>query len=363
MTGQTTQLLTSNVASALNVTTATATALSALTNSFSALVASVSGNTALITTEQTARANADGALATAITTLTANGPTGYAAVVSSASASASAITGLQANYTLKVDTSGHVAGMTLASGGSGSSVVFLADKFAFVRADGSGGTVNVMTEQTIGGVNYFGLNGNVIVKGTVIADALAVTDLSSIRADLGTVTAGRAQNTDNSNFIDFNATLTSPFLKVGSNVTINADGSGVFSRVVLSAPNVVYTNTFDGISLAPNQWARIYIETVSASSAALVATGYPNYFYGDTGQIAAGGRFIMEHRIISAAGFGGHSTNYPTDSDGALFLDAGSSGYSRTINGGVYVDIRFIPVAGYAASITITNFHIDVLRT
>ena len=239
VTGQTTQLLTANIASALNVTTATATAVSALTTSFSALVASVSGNTALITTEQTARANADGALATAITTLTASGPTGYAAVVSSASASALAITGLQAQYVLKVDTNTHVAGMTLASGGSGSSVVFLADKFAFVAPDGSGTPKYVMTVGNIGGVSTFGMNGNMIVDGSIVAQSLAVTSLSSVTANLGTVTAGRAQNADNTNFVDFNATGTSPFLQIGSNVTIDAAGNATFNGPVISRNQVV----------------------------------------------------------------------------------------------------------------------------
>ena len=250
VTGQATQLLTANVASAVSFATATATAVSALTTSFSALVASVSGNTALITTEQTARANADGALAQAITTLTASGPTGYAAVSTAALASVSAISGLQAQYVLKVDTNGHSAGMTLASGGTGSAVVFLADKFAFVAPDGTGTPKNVMTVGTIGGVSTFGFNGNAIVDGTIVAQALAATNLSAIRADLGTVTAGRAQNAANTNFIDFNATGTNPFLQVGSNIALNADGSGVFARSLVSAPLLVASGTCGDTTLA-----------------------------------------------------------------------------------------------------------------
>lgn len=53
----------------------------------------------------------------------------------------------------------------------------------------------------VAGVPTVGINGNLLVDGTILADALAVNlPLSAITADLGTVTAGRIQSASGSSF-------------------------------------------------------------------------------------------------------------------------------------------------------------------
>jgi Putative phage tail protein/Domain of unknown function (DUF1983) len=301
-----------NGAAIISEATARANADSALASSISTLTATVSTNLATLTTEQTTRANADSALSTAITTLTANGPTGYAAVVSSASASASAITGLQAQYVLKVDVNGHTAGMQLASGSGGSSVIFLADKFAFVAPDGSGAPKNVMVLGNIGGVATFGMNGNMIVDGTIVAQSLAVTSLSSVTANLGTVTAGRAQNASNTNFVDFNATGSSIFMQVGSNVSIDAAGNATFNGIILSRNMLVATGSIGGgasingysaivdTGVSVGAWGstETYVCVVSPDSGV-----YGSYttFYGTYPEIRSTGKLIHTWRWATAS--------------------------------------------------------------
>ena len=291
-TGQTTNALTASVAIATQSIKTTADAVAAQSTSFAALVSTVSGALASIVTEQTTRATADAANATSITTVQARLDSGdYAAVKSSATASASAITGLQAQYTLQVQTyTGgvlHVAGLQLASGSGGTSMIFLADKFAFVAPDGSGTPKNVMVVGNVGGVSTFGFNGNMIVDGTVVAQALSVTTLSAITANLGTITAGRAQNAGNTNFIDFNATGTAPFMVAGSNANIDAAGNAVFNSITISRQLSVATGTTSALagsySISPGSgWTLL--------RSASVDTGY-----------AAGAWWTASDRVYTAA--------------------------------------------------------------
>ena len=299
------------------VDSAIASSSSSLTTAYQAadtatLAAAATATTASITSYAYSKSAVDGAISSAVTTLMASGPTGYAAVVSSASASASAITGLQANYTLKVDTSGHVAGMTLASGGSSSAVVFLADKFAFVAPDGSGTPKYVMTVGNIGGVSTFGLDGNMVIDGTIVARSLSVTTLSAITANLGTITAGRAQNASNTNFVDFSATGSSIFMQIGSNVSIDAAGNATFNGVVLSRNMLVATGfvgagaSIDGYSaivdtgVAVAAWAstETYVCVVSPNSG---VSGSYTSFSGTYPEIRSTGKLIHTWRWSGAS--------------------------------------------------------------
>jgi hypothetical protein len=169
-----------------------ASADSALASTISTLAATVSGHTSSISSEISTRASADSALASSISTLSATVGTNTSAIASvqvTATASASSITGLMAQYVLKVDTGGNVAGMQLASGSGGTSVVFLADKFAFVAPDGSGTPKQVMVVGNVNGTSTFGLDGNMIVDGSISANAVAARSISAGKIAVGALTA------------------------------------------------------------------------------------------------------------------------------------------------------------------------------
>ena len=93
-----------------------------------------------------------------------------------------------------------------------------------------------------------------IAAGSITASKLNVSSLSAITANLGTITAGLAQNAAGTNYINFNATGTSSFLKVGSNVDIKADGSGYFARSVVSEPDIVAYGTYSCDSGWSGSW-------------------------------------------------------------------------------------------------------------
>ncbi|MDD5247812.1 MAG: phage tail protein [Rhodocyclaceae bacterium] len=215
------------------------------------LAAQVGQTAAALDAESAARATADGAQASMIDTLTARLNTGdYAAVKTQAIATADALGGVSAEWGVQVQTMADgtraVAGLTLLAGTDGESVfAVVADKLVIYQPDGTGVPKQIVTLGTINGAAALGLDGNLIVDGSVTAKALSVTNLSAIKADLGTVTAGRAQNAANTNYIDFNATGAAPFLKVGSNVTINADGSATLTGVVLSRQLAVGSGSYN----------------------------------------------------------------------------------------------------------------------
>lgn len=248
----------------------------------------IAANTAAISNEATARASADSANASSISNVQARLDTGdFAAVKTQSSANASAIGGMQAKWTVQVQTTKDgkyaAAGIALMSGGGQQSTfAVLADRFVVYRPDGTGSPQQVMSMGYVNGAYTLGLIGNLIIDGTiggrsltagsVTADKMNVTRLSAVSGDLGTITAGIAQNASGSNYVNFNATGSAPFIRVGNNISLNADGSGYFSRTVISAPNVVASGT-----VAVNSGQVGYVSNVNQDGS--VTGGYVGYDY------------------------------------------------------------------------------------
>ena len=80
----------------------------------------------------------------------------------------------------------------------------LADKFIVVHPSADGTTIQAFTVGNVGGVSTVGINGNLMVDGSIAASRLSVSTLSSITANIGTVTAGVIQSSDGLFQIDLN---------------------------------------------------------------------------------------------------------------------------------------------------------------
>jgi hypothetical protein len=162
-------------------TTSLATRLSGLDANFGT-------NAAAIVTEQTTRANADTSLASSITTLTTtvNGNT------ASIATNATTVSGLSAQYTVKVDVNGRVAGFGLAStvinAVPTSAFVVIANQFSIVDPGATGNTPIVPFIVT-GGVVFM---QNVVITNAVIQNA-AIT-----QAKIANLAVGTGQIIDNS---------------------------------------------------------------------------------------------------------------------------------------------------------------------
>lgn len=155
--------------------------------------------TASVTTEATARASADSALASSISTVstTLNG------VSTTVTSHTSSINGLNAQWGISIDVNDKVIGRTRLDGGAtGSTFAVLADKFIITHPTSSTTEIQAFIVGLVDGVSTVGINGDLLVDGTIVARHLDVSTLSSITADIGEVTAGVIRSSDSKFVID-----------------------------------------------------------------------------------------------------------------------------------------------------------------
>ncbi len=113
------------------------------------------------------------------------------------------VTEISAKYTIELNVSNQVTGIVQLSGdASGSTFDVLADNFRIAHPTSASTVATVFQSGISEGNPYVGINGAVVVDGTVSASALDVDTLSAISADIGTVTAGVVQSSDGSMVID-----------------------------------------------------------------------------------------------------------------------------------------------------------------
>jgi predicted phage tail protein len=233
-------------------------------------------------------------------TLVARLDTGdYATVKEQSAASADTLTNMSSKWGVQVETMTDgvkaIAGLQLVAGeGTESTVAVMADKFAVYQADGTGGPMFAIG--TVGGVATMGFKGSLLLDDSVAADKLNVTALSSVTADLGEITAGKARNAGGSNVVDFNATGSQPFIKVGNNVTIDASGNATFAGVIISRDMVRASGVGDLI-YAP--WTGGYGEL----DWVVIDTGIPITSWSlDTPYVAIGGTVAAGEGIKTFTG-------------------------------------------------------------
>ncbi len=88
---------------------------------------------------------------------------------------------------------------------SESTFAVLADKFVIVHPSTNGTTITAFIAGLVNGVPTVGINGDLLVDGTILARSLNVATLSAIAADVGTLTAGLIQSADGKMQIDLDA--------------------------------------------------------------------------------------------------------------------------------------------------------------
>lgn len=180
------------LSSSLATTNATvSTNQTTVAGQISALSAQDATLAAAITAGDNANASSITALASTVTTVQtqANGNT------TSISTIQSSLNGTQARWGVVINANGQVTGLIRLDGGStGSTFTVVADKFVVAHPSSPGTTQVVFVAGNINGVSGVGINGNVLIDGSILARHLSVGTLSAIAADLGTVTAGLIRN-------------------------------------------------------------------------------------------------------------------------------------------------------------------------
>jgi hypothetical protein len=114
------------------------------------------------------------------------------------------VDGIEAQWGVTINTNGQVTGLVrLDSDAIQSTFTVLADRFIVANPATPANQIQLFTTGTIDGVtNQVGVNALFIIDGTILARHIAVDSLSSITADIGTVTAGKLQSADGRMVID-----------------------------------------------------------------------------------------------------------------------------------------------------------------
>lgn len=163
------------------------------------VAAYLAGTAATIETIEQAVVDGEDSVATQITNVQsqANGNSSAVQTLSEA------VDGIEARWGVAIDLNGHVVGLVQLSGdASGSEFVVVADKFIIAHPSDDEDLITPFVVGMVDGNATVGINGNLVVDGSIVARHLAVGTLSAIAADIGTVTAGKLQSADEKFVID-----------------------------------------------------------------------------------------------------------------------------------------------------------------
>lgn len=167
------------------------TATESLASQITTLEADLGTTSAAVTAEAMARVTGDSALASSISTVQTQADGNTTAI----STIQESVDGVSARWGVVINANGQVTGLIRLDGGStGSTFTVVADKFVVAHPSSPGTTQVVFVAGNINGVSGVGINGNVLIDGSILARHLSVGTLSAIAADLGTVTAGLIRN-------------------------------------------------------------------------------------------------------------------------------------------------------------------------
>jgi hypothetical protein len=149
--------------------------------------------------EITARATADAALAQSVTAATTRIDDNEA----TAALILQSIDGLESRIGLSVSQDGQIIGaVTLEGTPLGSQFTVVADRFLIAHPTTPGNTIQAFVVGTVDDTPTVGINGNLVIDGTILARHINALTLSAISANIGQVTAGLLRSADNKMRID-----------------------------------------------------------------------------------------------------------------------------------------------------------------
>lgn len=144
----------------------------------------IADRTAAVSSEQTARVNGDNALAQSISSVS----TTVGGNSASINTLTSSVNGLNAQYVIQLDNNGRISGLKLAGSNTFASFSIVADQFS-ISFPGAPGVVTVpFTVGTVGGVPTVGINGNLVVDGTIVTRTLLDQGVTTPKMAPGSVT-------------------------------------------------------------------------------------------------------------------------------------------------------------------------------
>lgn len=138
--------------------------------------------------------------------------------------------GVAARWGVRLDVNNRITGVILNAGTTQTDAVFLVDKFAIAYA--SEPDLYPFVVGLVNTVSTVGINGNLVVDGSIFARSLSVNQLSAITANVGTLTAGTIRNHSGSSIIDLSATGSANAINLGNGkFTVTESGVVTADRV------------------------------------------------------------------------------------------------------------------------------------
>ena len=245
------------------------------------------GALAALKTESLARVNGDQAEATARLGLAASIDGKIAAVDEEFSAVADRLSGLSAKWGIKVTAGDKVAGISLNNDGAESSFIVLVDKFAVALPTGAGVKYPFVVG-SIEGTPTVGIDGNLVVDGTILTRALSAESVTADKIKAGAITSDRIAA----------GAITADLINVG------------VGRNLLSNSTWLDYNVYSATNMQPVGWE--FAVNLGSSTWEIQRT--PNYYpdwvppgmYGidmhDSLGFQAGGYMIAQSRFPAVAG-------------------------------------------------------------
>lgn len=259
----------------------------ALANSISTLGATVDGNTSAIVTEQTARASADSALASDITTL----QTTVGNNTSSISTLTSTTNGLAAEFYVKTDVNGYVAGFGIFNEGPGASGFLVnADLFAVGKFGQTDRIPFIIA--TVNGITRIALDAATFIPDATITQAkIGTAAITSAKiADAAIVNAKIADASITSAKIGFlqvtNALIGNVAISTAKIEDLAVSNAKIGNlavdtlKIANEAVTVPAGSSINYNGFIPNSWITIdYVDVNwgSAAPAAVMVTAFCNY--------------------------------------------------------------------------------------
>lgn len=114
------------------------------------------------------------------------------------------VAAIQAQWGVAINGNGQLIGLVrLNSVDAFSTFTVVADKFRVAHPTSAGTTITAFVIGQVDGVSTVGINGNLIIDGSILARHLTVGSLSAINADIGECTAGVVRSADSKMILDF----------------------------------------------------------------------------------------------------------------------------------------------------------------
>lgn len=189
------------------------------------------GGLAALRAEQSARVSGDQAEASARQTLASSFDSQIASVNTEMSAITTSLGQVSAKWGIKVTAGGRVAGIALNNNGAESSFIVLVDKFAVALPAGDGVKFPFVVG-LVGGSATVGIDGNLVVDGTILTRALQAESVTASKIKAKTITASQIAA----------GTITTDLLNVGVGANLLVDSvwlnRGSFNNAVPNGWNL-----------------------------------------------------------------------------------------------------------------------------